>query len=81
MKKIINNSIKKLKDKYKKKDIIVRINNNVIEEIIEQSDYRDFGARKVDKIIKNKLEMIVIDSILDNKKIVNIRTIKDKVLN
>lgn len=81
MKKIINNSIKKLKDKYKKKDIIVRINNNVIEEIIEQSDYRDFGARKVDKIIKNKLEMIVINSILDNKKIVNIRTIKDKVLN
>jgi len=81
IKDIVNNQIKKLKNKYKKKDIIVKINNSVIEEIIEESNYKEFGARKIDKIIKNKIETIIINNILDNKNIVNIKTIKKEVLN
>jgi len=81
IKDIINNKIKKLKNKYKKKGINVKINSNVIEEVIENSNYKDFGARKIDKIIKNEIEMIIINEILDNKDVVNIKTIKKEVLN
>jgi len=81
IKQILNNKIKKLKNKYKKKDIKLKINNTVIEEIIEKSNYKEYGARKIDKIIKNDLEMIIINSILENKDNINIKTIKKEVLN
>ena len=81
IKDIVNREIKKLKNKYNKKDITVKINNSVIEEIIEKSNYKEYGARKIDKIIKNDLEMIIINSILDNKDNINIKTIKKEVLN
>lgn len=81
IKQIVEDQIKKLKNKYKKKDIKLKINNTVIEEIIEKSNYKEYGARKVNKIIKNDLEMIIINSILDNKESINIKTIKKEVLN
>ena len=81
IKQIVDNKIKKLKNKYKKKDIKLKINNTVIEEIIEKSNYKEYGARKIDKIIKNDLEMIIINSILENKDNINIKTIKKEVLN
>ena len=81
IKQIVEGQIKKLKNKYKKKDIKLKINNTVIEEIIEKSNYKEYGARKVNKIIKNDLEMIIINSILENKDNINIKTIKKEVLN
>jgi len=81
IKQIINKEIKKLKEKYKKKDIKVKINSNVIDLIIEKSNYKEFGARKISKIIKNDIETIIINSILDNKNIINIKTLENKVLN
>ena len=81
IKQIVEDQIKKLKNKYKKKNIKLKINKTVIEEIIENSNYKEYGARKIDKIIKNDLEMIIINSILDNKDNINIKTIKKEVLN
>ena len=81
IKQIVEDQIKKLKNKYKKKDIKLKINNTVIEEIIEKSNYKEYGARKIDKIIKNDLEMIIINSIPENKDNINIKTIKKEVLN
>ena len=81
IKQIVEEEIKKLKNKYKKKDIKLKINNTVIEEIIEKSNYKEYGARKVSKIIKNDLEMLIINFILDNKDNIKIKTIKKEVLN
>lgn len=79
---IINQKLKKLKNKYKKKDITLKIKSNIIEEIVELSNYKEFGARKIDKIIKNNIETFIINEILSNKKIVNIKSIeKEKVNN
>lgn len=79
---IIKNRIKKLKNKYKKKNITIKINSSIIDEILELSNYKEFGARKVDKIIKNDIESIIINEILDNKKNISIKTIKkEKVIN
>ena len=75
IKKIVENKIKVLKDKYRNKKIKLNISKEVIEEIINLSDYKDFGARKINKIIKNQLENIIINEIIDNKNSINIKSI------
>lgn len=74
---LINNKLNKLKEKYN--DLNILINNKVVREIIELSCYREFGARKIDKIIKNQIESIIIDSIIDNKDVIKIDSIKEIV--
>lgn len=76
---LINKKIKSLKNKYKKKDINVKIGKNVIDEIANLSNYQEFGARKIDKVIKDKVENIIIDKIIDDKKSITINTILDVV--
>lgn len=72
IKKIIENKLHIIKDKYN-----IKLNKKIIYEIKELSDYYNYGARKIDKIIKDKLENQIIDSIIDNKKI-DITTLKEK---
>ena len=82
IKEIVKIRLNKLKNKYIKKGINIKINNDVVEEIINMSNYKEFGARKIDKIIKNELESIIINEILNNKKIINIKKLKkEKVIN
>ena len=71
--KIIKNELLKLKNKYSKYKI--NISNNVIKEIINLSNYEEFGARKINKIMVSNIENIIIDTIIDNKKEINIDTI------
>ena len=47
-----------------------------IEEILKESNYQEFGARKIDKIIESKLENLIIDKIL-NKETLNITTLQE----
>ena len=65
--KIIELKIKKLKHKYENK-INIKINKNILLEIGQMSNYKIYGARKIDKIIKDKIENIIINSIIDDKK-------------
>ena len=82
VKEIINKELKKIKDKFQKKNIKLKVFSGVIDEIIDSSNYKEFGARKINKIIKNDLENIIINDILDNKEIINIKSInKDKIMN
>ena len=74
IKKIVKDKISKLKKKYK--DIKISISNSVIDEIIDKSNYNEFGARKIDKIIKTDIEDTIISSIIENKKSVSITSIK-----
>lgn len=76
---LINKKINKLKNKYNK--LKIKINNNVIDEIIELSNYNEYGARKLDKIIKNNIENIIIDELIENKKNIEIKSIKLKIPN
>ena len=74
IKKIIKDKISKLKKKYK--DIKINIGKSVVNEIIEKSNYTEFGARKIDKVIKSDIENNIINSMIDNKKIVSIDSIE-----
>ena len=73
--KLVKLKLNKLINKYKNK-IKVKIDKNIINEILKLSNYREFGARKIDKIIKNKLENIILDKIILGRKSVNIKSIE-----
>ena len=73
---IINKKTDKLIEKFKNKNIKVKIDKNVINEIINLSNYEEFGARRIDKVIKDKLENIIIEKILLGKKNISVKTIE-----
>ena len=74
---LITKKLNKIKHKYK--NIKIKIGKNIYNEIIKLSDYLEFGARKIDKIIKNKIESEIIDSLINGKDCINIKTINDKI--
>lgn len=74
--KIIKNKINTIKTKYKDK-IKVSISNNIIKELTTSCDYQIFGARRIDKIISNKIENIIIDAIIENKNQITITSLEE----
>lgn len=62
---LVKIKLKNLKDRYKLKDVTIKYNKNIITDIIKRSNYEEFGARQLDKIIKDGIENYVIDSILN----------------
>ena len=73
--KIIKNKINNTKNKYKDK-IKVLISNKVINDIVTESNYNIFGARRIDKIISNKIENNIIDAIIENKAEIKIKELE-----
>ena len=76
---IINSKLTNLKQKYLNKNIKLNYKNQITEEIIKESGYEEYGARKIDKIIKDKIESQIIDEIINDKKEIYIKSIKEKV--
>lgn len=75
---IIDLKLKLLKEKYKMKGIKLAFDKNINKEVLKLSNYEKYGARRIDKIIKNNIEEIIIDGIIDGKnniKIENLNTI------
>ena len=75
IRKIIMNQIKELKKYFCFDDDNLIISSNVIEKIIEESKFEEYGARKIEKIIKDKLYDIIIDEILNKNVKITIETI------
>ena len=50
-----------------KKNIKLRFSSDLIKEIIDESNYEEFGARKIDKVIKERVENEIIEKVLDGK--------------
>lgn len=65
--KIINKRINEIKEKFKANNISIRIKKEVIDKIIDNSEYEENGARKINKIIDEYIDNIVIDNILEGK--------------
>ena len=72
--KIINLKVDSLIERYKKR-IKVKIDKNILSDILSMCDYSVYGARKIDKIIKDKIENQIIDSLIDGKNEVYINNI------
>lgn len=61
---IIHFKLDQFLEKYKKKHVHIKIKDSVIEEICKESNYPEYGARKIDKIIKDRIENQIIDGII-----------------
>ena len=72
IKKLINDKLIEIKRKYLS-NINLKIDDKVIENIIEESNYEECGARKIDKIIKDKIENQIIDNIISKKQEIYIK--------
>lgn len=70
---IIKNKLNLIKEKYN-----IKINKKIINEIKEISNYKEYGARKIDKIIKDKIENIIIDKMILGEDSFTLKTIKEK---
>ncbi|MBR1718048.1 MAG: ATP-dependent Clp protease ATP-binding subunit [Bacilli bacterium] len=78
IKKIIKLKINELISKYHNYNI--SISDEVVEEIKELSNYKEFGARRIDKIIKDKLVNRIIDNIIEGEKNINICSLIKKTV-
>ena len=76
--KIIRMQLKQFKNKYKDR-IKIKISKEVEKEILQLSNYEEYGARKIAKVIKDKVETLVIDKIIDGKMEVYIKNLKQAV--
>ena len=76
--KIIRMQLKEFKDKYKNK-IKIRISKEVEKEILSLCNYEEYGARKIAKVIKDKIETLVIDKIIEDKADIYIKNLKQEV--
>lgn len=68
---LIERKIKEIKERYK--NIKLNIDKNIYKEILKESNYNEFGARKIDKIIKDKIENIIIDNLLKEEYEIDIK--------
>lgn len=76
IKNIIKDKLKQIVDKYKLKKIKVKINNNVIDELVNKSNYKEYGARKISKLIKIEIEDIIINELLNENTNIYIKSLK-----
>ena len=75
IKKIITSELNKVRKKFHLDDSNLQINPKVIDKIIEDSKFEEFGARRIDTVIKNKIYDIVIDEIMKKSVKITIETI------
>jgi len=76
IRKLIVNKLDNIKEKYSN----LNIDKKVIDEIILESNYETFGARKIDKIIKDKVENQIIEKIINDDTDLFIKSINQFVL-
>ena len=69
---IIKNKVKEIINKYQEYNIKITVSNILINNIIKEIDYFHYGARKINKVLEDKIDDIVINGILNNKKIIKI---------
>ena len=73
IKKIISNKLVYLKDKYKKNNITIKYNDNLIDYILDNIDYKNLNATRIDKFINSDIENYIVDRIINNENIIEIK--------
>ena len=65
---IIKNKVKEIIKKYQKYQVNITITSDLINNLVKEIDYFHYGARKINKVLEDKIDNFVIDGILSNKK-------------
>ena len=77
---IIDLKLKSIKNNYLKDGISLKFSKKVKDEIINLSLYKMYGARKIDKIISEYINVNIIDNIINGNKNIYIDSIREKVV-
>ena len=77
--KIINNKLDELKLRYS--NIKLSFSNELINELIVKINYKEYGARKIDKIIYTNIENYILDKILLDEKNINVSQLNELMTN
>lgn len=73
---IVKGKIKLVKTKFKEKSIKLHFSDKVLDDIVNLCEYEEFGARRIDKIIEDKVDTYVIDHILLGKNDIKLQSIE-----
>ena len=65
--KIIKKKLKIIIQKYRKYQIKINITKELITNLVKESEYMIYGARKINKILEDKIDGLVIDAILNKQ--------------
>lgn len=76
--KIVQLKLKDLKEKYINK-IDIKFSGNINDDIVELSNYKEYGARKVSKVIKDKVETQIVEALINEEKTINVKNIGQRV--
>lgn len=64
---LIKDKLKTLKKEYLSKNIKITFSTKIVDKICRESNYKKYGARKIDKIIDKKVNNYIINEILKGK--------------
>ena len=67
IKQIIKIKLDYIKKKFKERNIKVHISDSIIDDMVVLTRYQEFGARKIDQVLEDKVDDTIIDSILEGK--------------
>ena len=73
VKKIINKKLNMLKKQYYDKDINVVFSKKIVDNILVNSNYLEYGARKIDKIIEEEVENYIMEEIICGNSSISVR--------
>ena len=62
---IIKNRLDSLKKRYSE----FSYSSSLVDDIIKDCEYKEFGARRIDKIIDKRVESVIIDKVLSGDKL------------
>ena len=64
---LIKQKLNELKKYYLKKNIKLSFSTRIVEKICNESNYKKYGARKIDKIIDKQVNSYIINEVLKGK--------------
>ena len=73
---IVKSKIQLVKAKFKEKNIKLHFCEQVINDIVNLCEYEEFGARRIDKIIEDKVDTYIIEHILLGKNDIRLQNIE-----
>jgi len=76
IRKITYSRLEDIKNKYQ--SINITYTDSLVDEIVDKSNFYEFGARKIEKIISRGVENVIIDSIINNKKSIDIVSLNNE---
>ena len=76
IKDIIKLRLNELKVKYSNIDI--NYSDDLINDILEECDYNEYGARRIEKVISRNVEKVIIDVIINKESSVNIERLDNE---